>query len=923
MPSLFKTKKSKKKEKTEKKKLISTASSSSPLHRTKTLGRILVRSHGEIYDDTDDSGSDSNEEIQVDFDRKFTKSSHKVKTKEINRSIREFHEKGSGSNSSWEPDEKLIKAFEEKLKKTLKWNDISKPKKEEVLDRSYPSNALAFNQRLEALEKWRGKYTLSEQYTYDFALVLTIIEAQKCKTEKQANQRQIYLKECCKMYHLLKYAGLKQFLYKSKQDDELYILIGGSEDVLRKHAERLEFDLELDSNAILEHGKKMIKLTGRPPLQLIERIQESNSRSDNFTKNDMLNGLFAKYVNHQHKWKSKLYKRQGKCMNSKFHKSTLFTEIQRLKITKAIIEADYEFIGANLNIAQLVNLKSSNVLAFFPLHDSFRKERLLQRCFESWTVLFHPPNDEMREYFGEQVALYFEFLSFYTTWLVPASFLGLGFSAWQMAAGTVNIWGTMPFGVFMLIWSTLLFECWGQKEAILRTKWGTHRHREKESTRADFEGDIQPCPITGKPVQRFSKMKKLQKLIVSQSIVIVFILSVLAVVLGLFLFKIMTIRTLGPTNIWVLVAPGVANGVVIMLLNTIFTVVSFRLNEYENHRTETEFENALISKVFLFKLVNSFSSLLFIAFIKRHQPEMGYCKGSYLAGTIGLLKSGDKTWYQRIIPQGKRFSEPPEFKQWAAIEGLTDIPCVEWSVIKHSKKIICQSWAMLNNPKKGWDYRGDCLVELSSQLAIIFATQICVGNALEIGIPFLKSVWKSKNEGLEITDRNLEIIPLLDREISDAELQYVKEQYDGTFSDYDEMVVQFGYVLLFVAAFPATPFLALINNILEFRIDTTKVINITRRPYPRGAYDIGTWRNMLMILGYIAVITNMSLWTILPSVILPEGEYSTLSRLLIFLAVEHMIVSAKILVTFVVPDIPSNVKHQQDRAEHIRETMLV
>jgi hypothetical protein len=33
---------------------------------------------------------------------------------------------------------------------------------------------------------------------------------------------------------------------------------------------------------------------------------------------------------------------------------------------------------------------------------------------------------------------------------------------------------------------------------------------------------------------------------------------------------------------------------------------------------------------------------------------------------------------------------------------------------------------------------------------------------------------------------------------------------------------------------------AVVNNIIETRVDATKLCTLTRRPEPRGAYDIGT-----------------------------------------------------------------------------------
>ena len=36
----------------------------------------------------------------------------------------------------------------------------------------------------------------------------------------------------------------------------------------------------------------------------------------------------------------------------------------------------------------------------------------------------------------------------------------------------------------------------------------------------------------------------------------------------------------------------------------------------ENHRTDTEYEDNLIAKTFMFQFVNSYASLIYIAFIK-------------------------------------------------------------------------------------------------------------------------------------------------------------------------------------------------------------------------------------------------------------------------------------------------------------------
>lgn len=52
-------------------------------------------------------------------------------------------------------------------------------------------------------------------------------------------------------------------------------------------------------------------------------------------------------------------------------------------------------------------------------------------------------------------------------------------------------------------------------------------------------------------------------------------------------------------------------------------------------------------------------------------------------------------------------------------------------------------------------------------------------------------------------------------------------------------VLQFGFLTLFVAAFPLGPLFALINNILEIRFDAVKFTTQLRRPMAERVPDIG------------------------------------------------------------------------------------
>jgi anoctamin-7 len=89
-------------------------------------------------------------------------------------------------------------------------------------------------------------------------------------------------------------------------------------------------------------------------------------------------------------------------------------------------------------------------------------------------------------------------------------------------------------------------------------------------------------------------------------------------------------------------------------------------------------------------------------------------------------------------------------------------------------------------------------------------------------------------------------------------------------------VLQFGFITIFVAAFPIAPLFALLNNWIEIRLDANKLIcetrsifsslnfsdekflyPINRRPIAFRSSTIGIWFNILQVLAYLAIVVNV------------------------------------------------------------------
>jgi len=83
-------------------------------------------------------------------------------------------------------------------------------------------------------------------------------------------------------------------------------------------------------------------------------------------------------------------------------------------------------------------------------------------------------------------------------------------------------------------------------------------------------------------------------------------------------------------------------------------------------------------------------------------------------------------------------------------------------------------------------------------------------------------------------------------------------QKNQLFTDVFEyfLAIQFGFVTMFVAAFPLAPLFALINNILELRIDAINFVVNFRRPVAERAQGIGIWFGILRSMSWFAVLVN-------------------------------------------------------------------
>uniref|UniRef100_A0A8C8IK01 Anoctamin n=1 Tax=Oncorhynchus tshawytscha TaxID=74940 RepID=A0A8C8IK01_ONCTS len=153
-------------------------------------------------------------------------------------------------------------------------------------------------------------------------------------------------------------------------------------------------------------------------------------------------------------------------------------------------------------------------------------------------------------------------------------------------------------------------------------------------------------------------------------------------------------------------------------------------------------------------------------------------------------------------------------------------------------------WSKLRNEECD---PGGCLIELTTQLVIVMSGKQVWGNVQEALVPWVMNRWGSRKARSHPESR-------YSRWEQDHDLQNFGHL--GLFYEYLEMVIQFGFITLFVASFPLAPLLALLNNIIEVRVDAWKFTTQFRRPVASKAHSIGAWQEILNGVAVLSVVTN-------------------------------------------------------------------
>lgn len=186
----------------------------------------------------------------------------------------------------------------------------------------------------------------------------------------------------------------------------------------------------------------------------------------------------------------------------------------------------------------------------------------------------------------------------------------------------------MPwYAGLMALWATSFLESWKRQEKWHAMKWGMVGFEEEENVRPQFYGEVIQSPVDGSKELFYPRYQSLLRLVGSVVTIGVIVLSVIGVVASLFILRLFMIKSNITIN-GVQAGPiitSIIQAVVIQILNYFYNKIAGLLTDLENHRTDTEYEDNLIGKIFVFQFVNSYAALFYVGFVKQWIPDRDVC----------------------------------------------------------------------------------------------------------------------------------------------------------------------------------------------------------------------------------------------------------------------------------------------------------
>ena len=477
-------------------------------------------------------------------------------------------------------------------------------------------------------------------------------------------------------------------------------------------------------------------------------------------------------------------------------------------------------------------LRQENILNYILIKRNYidygDKLSIKNIVFKSWNIFNTGTQMDyiftIRNFYNEEIAYYFLWITSLVKWLIIPAILGIivNYSNKIMINpdGSHNHTILLLLSAFLALWGTAFLNYWDQKEKIFNYIWGTESFQRSEPDSEAFVPDGFVTLVFNRQFPYVSATKTICKQLVSY---IVLFLMLTAIVIGvyiIFMLKVILIKKYPEQQTYIGILSALENTVLIAIMSSLYSMIAYKLNDWQNYRKDFQRMNALAVKFILYDLINNFYPLFYIAFIKK-----------------------------------------------ATIFGKEAEQCY------------------------GFGGNDSCLEEIEIQLYTTLSVNFGL-NFLEIGMPIFHQgarmiALKKKLEikGIKIGQSNEDNLPALSPHSIDH--QMILDEYTEMVSEYSEILVDLGYLLLFGVVAPLVPFLVLLLVYTEKFFDSYKIFFLSRVKLLDQSNGLNIYNTVFRLIVYGGMFSNVAFLIFGDNYFMPTKNISY--KIVLYCAVEFVI----------------------------------
>eukprot|EP00929_Paragymnodinium_shiwhaense_P111758 TRINITY_DN80047_c0_g1_i1.p1 TRINITY_DN80047_c0_g1~~TRINITY_DN80047_c0_g1_i1.p1 ORF type:complete len:814 (+),score=163.95 TRINITY_DN80047_c0_g1_i1:119-2560(+) len=481
----------------------------------------------------------------------------------------------------------------------------------------------------------------------------------------------------------------------------------------------------------------------------------------------------------------------------------------------------------------------------------------------SFTLPDHSNDDAVRDYFGERVAFFFVWTTFYVRWLSILAVFGLVGALAKLPGVPTYVQRYCRYAFFLVIsmWAALFNQRFKHRMKRSGQQWGVETRRSSLQTRPDWNPDLES-----------SWRLTFVNLCVRLGIVAYLACFIRAVSMVAEYRK--TSQETGQPD-----HSAIVMAILIQAGGWVYARTAAIWVTMQNHDNQAKWDNALSANLAIIKLFISLWPFIDLAFVQAYSSptcarslqeaaELVY-KGNYPENTLG--------------PSDLSFLDTAAFRYESYLgDSVCVYGCYPEKCDVMFGRLVCTT---------------NCVGMLEESLlsTFIVVVGVTIGNVL---LPIFLVRWEAYKEMKSVEHKEDAEYSLLQVQAKCSQIaQYEYYSSGGSYmEDFAEYVILFSILVCFGMMLPGICFIGFLTTMVQYRLYAYRMVNITCRPFPDAAEDIGVWQRILEVI-------------------------CQASRLA-FIFLEHFFLILQVVVGVIVPSQPEDVDLIEQINESFKASMM-